>query len=156
MKRFVLVMLCLLVVSGCFEENNAWMYGTSEGDGMLGGRVGTEVVQNIEIGASAQVDLGASKTTTTTKTRRWCKTTTTTTTEERDRWSYGAHALMHFPDLPLEPYAGGQVNIGEGQDIMSTIQPIGGVNIGPAFAEYQHKSLSGEKDKLLFGIRLKF
>ena len=162
MRKTVMVMMMCLLVAGC-GESNVSVLGNPESQGVMVVRAGTEVVKNLEVGGSISYSPGdRSSTSSTTWSRNkrdnWTKTTTTQHEEDND-WTYGAHALLHFPDLVpyVTPYAGGQVNIGNGTwDIDDTIQPIGGVSVGPAFAEYQHKSLNGEKDKVMFGVRFKF
>jgi hypothetical protein len=129
-----------------------WVMGNPESDGAMGGRLGTEIAQNLEIGGSILYAPSDEKTVTG-QSQEVSKTVTTTTKEAKDNWNYGAYSVYHFTE---NLYAGGQVIIGEGDDVTSTIQPIGGVKIGPLFAEYQHESLNGEDDKILFGAIFRF
>ena len=151
----LVLLLCLLVsLAGCFESNTASIYGNPESQGTAGLRLGTEVVKNLEVGAALQFSPSESTTTVTRNRRRHGKTITH---EHEDDWSYGVYSLLHLGGDTIDPYVGAQANIGNGgDDVIKTIQPVGGLAVGPVFAEYQYKSLSGEKDKILFGVRFKF
>ena len=155
-KVAVVLVLCLLVMAGgCFEKQHAWGYGNPESQGFAGMRFGSEVVENLEMGASVNYSPGRKETSTTWSCNR--KSVTKTVREkEIDSWTYGAHALYHFGDEGFDPYAGAQVNIGTGNDVLGTVQPIGGVALGNFFAEYQAKATNDEQDKVLFGLRFNF
>ncbi len=160
MRKVALVLtLCLaFLCQGCFEKSALSVIGTPESEGLIGGRIGTEIAANIEVGASILHGPGEKKTTNT-KTSKWWgwKKTSTTTVEEENDWYYGGHAFLHVlgSDGVIDPYVGGQVAFQQG-NVLDTIQPVGGVNVGPVFAEYQHESLNGEDDKIMFGIRVRF
>lgn len=158
-------MLCLMLTgcTGMFSENNLSLYGNPQGDGMFGIRAGTEVAENLEVGASANYMEGKNVTTTTWRLRRRpCRLVRTVEKEKVDEWQYGCHLIYRFPMDGWTPYVGGQVNIGEnGDDVIDTLEPIGGLNLNVSdsmslFSEYQRSSLHGEDDKVVAGIRLKF
>lgn len=160
-KLFVLMcMLGLLTASGCFEKNAAWIYGNPESQGMAGIRLGNEIAQNLEVGAAVNYMPSDGKTTTKTcQIWKFKKTITTVEKEAQDSWEYGAYTLYHFPDVVkgVSPYVGAQVNIGQGKDVIDTLEPIGGIVLGNMlFAEYQRESLYGEDNKVLFGLRFRF
>ena len=134
--KVVIVLVCMLclLVSGCFEKNVAHIYGNPESDGSIGVRVGTEVAENIEVGALTYFnpyDEGGQK--------------------------YGAYSLLHIPVGPVTPYVGAEVRVGEGTwDIADSIEPVGGISYGPVFAEFQPEAIDGEDDKILLGVRFRF
>ncbi len=170
MKQVMVVLSVVAVMCcGCFEENNVSLYGNPESDGVFGVRAGTEIAQNLEIGASANYRNGQDEINKTVRRRvRGTKfedsrnKKVVRVQDEIDDWNYGAHAILRFPMNGFVPYAGAQVPIGNGTwDVGNDIEPLGGVSVGltdsvSTFAEYQHKSLSGERDKVLFGIRIGF
>ena len=157
----VVLTMCLLVsLAGCMD-GNAWVYGNPESKGMMGTRLGLEVLENIEVGGSINYSPGESTTTVTRSKSRKARNRhlKTITHEHEDDWTYGAHLIGHWPNAigPVSLYGGGQVNIGEGTwDVIDTLQPIGGASIGPVFAEYQHKTTYDERDKYLFGIKIEW
>jgi hypothetical protein len=128
--------------------------GNPESDGAIGGRLGTEIAQNVEIGGSALYGFSGEETVTRTIRGRESIQTVSMTEDVGDDWYWGLHGVYHFtPNF----YAGGHAPIGNGTwDIGNDIQPIGGVKILPLFVEYQHESLNGEDDKILFGAIFRF
>lgn len=136
MKAVTILLMCLLVsLVGCAGNSSAWVYGNPESDGVIGARLGTEVVENVEIGASTQFN----------------------PYDNSDSQTYGVYSLLHFPSGGIDPYIGAQATIGNGTwDIADTIQPVAGVSVGPVFVEWQNESLNGEDDKILFGVRFQF
>ncbi len=164
MKRLPLLALCLIfVLSGCFEEQNLSVYGNTESDGVFGIRAGTEVAQNLEVGASANYVNGESTTTETWRfEKKPCRLVRTTHEETEDDWRWGLHGIYRIPMDGITPYVGAQVNIGEGsEDVIDTLEPLGGINLDISetvslFSEYQRQSLHGEDNKVLFGVRFRF
>ena len=159
-----ILVLCLLVVSGCGESNLS-LYGNPESDGIFAVSGGTEVVKNLEVGASANYMKGVDRTTTNT-TWAWKKwsivKTVDSETEKVDEWVYGAYLKWLIPMDGITPYVGAQVPVGNGTwDIANDISPLGGVRIpvsDRAFlsAEYQQETIHGEERKWMFGFGVKF
>jgi len=160
MRTVLFVMtMCLLAVSqiGCAGNNVASVYGNPESEGVVGVGLGTEIAKNLEIGAVAQYAQGEVTTTTTKSLSKDDEGRKTTTHEHEDDWQYGVYSHLHFPVGDISPYVGAQATIGNGgDDIVKTIQPVAGVAVGPFFGEWQEKSLNGEKDKVIFGVRFRF
>ncbi len=155
MKYTVIAVLCLaFLCQGCFETNRAYVMGNPESEGVIGARLGTEIAQNLEVGASLLHGPGKSKTTTE-RVRYRCYRRKTTTREEENDWFYGVYSILHLGNETVDPYVGGQAALQQG-NMLKTLQPIGGVAVGPLFAEYQHESLNGEDDKVMFGLRFRF
>ena len=160
----VVLTMCLLVsLAGCFESNTASVYGNPESDGVMGLRLGTEVANNLEIGAVAQYAQGEVTTTTSRKNRggkddNRRRGRKTTTHEHEDDWNYGVFAHYSVIEGDISPYVGAQATIGNGSnDIVKTIQPVAGVTLWDfLFVEWQDKSLNGEDDKIMGGIEFKF
>ena len=126
--KAVMMLMCLLAVSlaGC----SVWAYSDPASTDTLGLRTGYLVTENVEVGLSAsQTPYGA-----------------------EDEREYGAYSLIHLGG----PYIGAQTNIGNGRWDQDTLQPVGGIILGPVFAEYQHEDLHGEEDKVVLGLRYKF
>ena len=160
----ILLLCCIVAVMcmGCGTSNLS-LYGNPESDGVFGVRAGTEVAQNLEIGASANYVNGETTTTETWQFKRKpCRLEKTTHEETEDDWRWGIHSIYRIPMDGFTPYVGMQANIGEGgQDVIKTIEPIGGVNLDVSettslFGEYQRQSLHGEDNKVMFGVRLRF
>jgi hypothetical protein len=148
--------MCLLAVSlaGCFESNALSIYGNPESEGMAGLRLGTEAVQNLEVGAALQFSPSESTTAVTRNRKRHGKTIVH---EHENDWQYGIYSLYHFPIGDISPYAGVQANIGNGSaDITKSVEPVAGIQAGPVFAEYQKVSLNGEDEKIIFGVKFRF
>ncbi len=162
----VIAVLCLLVVAGC-NESNLSLSGNPESDGIFSVSGGTEIVKNLEVGASANYMKGTDRTTTNT-TWAWKKwsieKTVDSETEKVDEWGYGAYLKWLFPDLVdgITPYIGAQVPVGNGTwNITNDISPLGGVRIpiGESLflsAEYQQETVFGEERKWMFGGGIKF
>jgi hypothetical protein len=121
------------MLAGC-ESNTAWIYGSPESEGVIGARIGG-MAEDIELGALAYLD-----------------------PYDGDNEAYGVYGLYHIPITEnVTAYGGAEARIGEGTwDIDSTIEPVAGVSVGPAFIEWQEESVNGEDDKILFGVRFKF
>ena len=136
MKKQVAILLCLLAISlsGCFEEQSSsvWIYGD---DDSLGVRVGTEVVENVEVGVSSV----------------WWE-------DRGDSQLYGAYALYHIPGETISTYVGAQTPLNN--TYYDHIAPVAGVRYGNLFAEYQYKNWrskeSQEDDKIVVGLRFPF
>lgn len=168
MKRVLLLtaVLCLFI-AGCtgIEESNLSLYGNPESDGVFGVRAGTELWENLEIGASANYRDGQDEINKTYRRHRrkeGSRKKTVRIQDEIDDWSYGTHIIRHFPIGSINPYVGAQATIGEGTfDIGNTIQPIGGVQIPVSdnfsiFGEYQQETTADEQRKFLIGLRIGF
>ena len=137
MKKQVAILLCLILivfVSGCFEEQSSsvWIFGDNDA---LGVRVGTEVVENVEVGVSSV----------------WWE-------DGDDSQLYGAYALYHIPSETISTYIGAQTPLNN--TYYDHIATVAGVRYGKLFAEYQYKNWrskeSQEEDKVVFGLRFPF
>jgi hypothetical protein len=139
--------------------------GNPESDGIFSISGGTEVIPNLEVGASANYMDGVDKTTTTTS-WKWkgyhLTKSVTTEREERDEWAYSTYLKWLIPMDGITPYIGAQVPVGNGSwDIGNDITPIGGVRIPISdsvflSAEYQQETVFGEERKWMFGGGIKF
>ena len=135
-KQVAILTMCLLAISlsGCFEEQSSsvWIFGD---DDSLGVRVGTEVVENIEVGVSSV----------------WWE-------DRDDSQLYGAYALYHIPGETISTYIGAQTPLNN--TYYDHIAPVAGVRYGNLFAEFQYKNWrskeSQEDDKVVFGLRFPF
>lgn len=133
MKAQVTILLCLLVVAGCGNES-FWAYGD---DDALGLRVGTEVAENIEVGASSVY---------------WPD-------DDNDTQLYGAYVMLHQPGETISTYVGAQTPLNN--TYYDKVAPVVGVVFDEIFfTEFQYKNWDSkeaqEQDKIVFGVRLKF
>lgn len=132
--KTVAILMCLLIsLAGC-GQNSFWAYGD---DDALGIRVGTEVAENVEIGASSM----------------WWPE------ENSDDQLYGAYAIYHIPGETVSTYVGAQTPFNE--TCYDRVAPVAGIVFDEIFfTEYQYKNWDGktsqEEDKIVFGVRLKF
>lgn len=162
----VLSIVVAVACAGCGESNLS-LSGNPSSDGIFSVSGGTEIIENLEAGASANYMKGTDRTTTNT-TWAWEKWQLTKTvdseTEKVDEWAYGAYLKWLFPDLVdgIVPYVGGQVPVGNGTwDIANDISPLGGVRIPIGenlflSAEYQQETIHGEERKWMFGGGIRF
>ena len=132
MKTLTILMCLLLIVPGCGKES-LWVFGDNDA---LGLRVGTEVSENIEVGASSIY---------------WPD-------DDNDTQLYGAYAMLHQPGETISTYIGAQTPLNNNYD---QVAPVVGIVFDKIFfTEYQYKNWDSkeaqEEDKIVFGIRLKF
>ena len=139
MKKQVAILLCLaylwVFLGGC-GQNSFWAYGDNDA---LGVRVGTEVVENIEVGVSSV----------------WWE-------DRGDSQLYGAYALYHLPsadDAIVCTYVGAQTPLNN--TYYDRIAPVVGLVYDKIFfTEFQYKNWaskeSQEEDKIVFGLRIPF
>ena len=133
MKKVAILLMCLLAMislTGCFEKQSSsvWIFGDNDS---LGVRVGTEVVENVEVGVSSV----------------WWE-------DRGDSQLYGAYALYHIPGETISAYIGAQTPLNN--TYYDHIAPVAGVRYGNLFAEYQYKNWrskeSQEDDKIVVGV----
>lgn len=153
-KLIVVLMLCVLVVGGCSQNETdvySWVWGD---DDAIGARVGTNVgdSNNVEVGLSAL----------------WWP--------DRERPEiWGMYGIYSFPEIlevpnPIvmeflpetisgRPYLGGKVDIDFSGD-KSRASPIAGIVFEDIFfIEYQFDSIDRDianDSKLIFGIRIDY
>ena len=129
--KTVTILMCLLIVAGCGNES-FWAYGDNDA---LGIRVGTEIAENIEVGASSVY---------------WPD-------DDNDTQLYEAYAILHQPGETVSTYFGAQTPLNNNYD---QVAPVVGVIFDEIFfTEYQYKNWDAkeaqEEDKIVFGVRLK-
>jgi hypothetical protein len=122
-------------MTGCGNES-FWAFGD---DDALGVRIGTEVVENVEVGVSSI----------------WWPE------NDNDTQLYGAYALYHLPSDDEDivcTYVGAQTPLNNNYDQVAPV--IGVIYDEIFFTEYQYRNWDNkaaqEEDKIVFGVRIKF
>jgi hypothetical protein len=140
MKKLVTILIVCCFLLGCAESEKAssvWIFGD---DDALGLRAGTEVMENIEVGASSMW---------------WSE-------NYEDSQMFGGYAIYHLPADPnglLGTYIGAQTPLNN--DYYDRVAPIAGVVFDEIFfIEYQYRNWESkelqEEDKVIFGVRIPF
>ena len=134
MKAQVTILLCLLIaLAGCGNES-LWVFGDNDA---LGIRVGTEIAENVEVGASSM----------------WWPES------DNDTQLYGAYAFLHQPGETVSTYFGVQTPMNN--TYYDQVAPVVGVILEESenmkiFTEYQYKNWDAkeaqEEDKIVVGV----